>query len=100
MGFNLKEPNYILSSELKVKGKGTTRLINILKEVGATEYISGLAAGNYLEEDKFTDIKLSWFNYKHPTYPNMTVPYLSCVDLLFNAGDNSKDYIRGMNDSK
>tara|TARA_Y100000310_G_scaffold23392_1_gene22386 strand:- start:15026 stop:15706 length:681 start_codon:yes stop_codon:yes gene_type:complete len=98
-GFNLKIPKFAKSSEFKTEGAKTDRIITLLKEVGATEYLSSVGARGYIEESKFREagIKLRWFDYKHPVYPQRGefVPYLSSLDLLFNTGDDSVKYIRG-----
>jgi len=38
--------------------KGTDRLVDLCNNYGATEYISGVSGANYLELDKFKDIKV------------------------------------------
>jgi len=95
----IKLPEFLKSSNLHAKGTKTDRVINILKEVGATEYVSGQAAKAYIERDKFKDIKLTWFDWKHPVYPQRGafVGYLSAIDLLFNTGEEAIKYIRGNN---
>lgn len=98
-GFNLNEPRYIQSSEMGLEGDKTDRLINLLTQIGATEYVSGVGAKAYIEEDKFkkAGIKLTWFNYKHPIYSQLYgefVPYMSAIDLLMNEGDNSAKILR------
>ena len=95
----LNDIKFILSSELKVEGKKTDRLINILNKIGADEYISGPAAKAYIEPIKFkrTGIILYWYEFNHPTYPQPYgdfVPYMSVIDLLFNTGKNAINYIR------
>ena len=95
----LKDTKFILSSELKVEGKKTDRLINILNKIGADEYISGPAAKTYVEANKFKreGITLYWYEFNHPTYPQLYgdfVPYMSVIDLLFNTGKNAINYIR------
>jgi len=85
---------YDLSEERK-----TDRLVDICQQASATEYISGPLAKDYIAEDKFknADIKLTWMNYDgYPDYPQLHgdfVSKLSIVDLLFNCGKNSVDYI-------
>jgi len=74
-------------------------LISLLKNVGTTEYISGQAAKKYIEPEKFekAGIKLTWFEYNHPIYPQIRgefVPYLSAIDLLMNTGEKAIEYIR------
>ncbi len=90
---------FILSSELKTKGSKTDRLLEILKHLGAHEYISGPAAKEYIEIDKFkaSRIKLYWFEFNHPRYPQLYgefLPYLSILDLIFNTGKDAINYIR------
>ncbi len=90
---------FIVSSELNVEGVKTERLLNMLKKVGAGEYISGPGAKDYIEVDGFKEnnIKLYWYEYQHPVYPQKRgefIPYLSVIDLLFNTGDEAIRYIR------
>ena len=95
---NIKMPRIVISSEIKTEGHKTDRLIPILKELGTDIYISGVAAKNYLEVKKLNDIgiEVKWFEYAHPVYPQrgQFIPYLSALDLLFNVGNASIDYIR------
>ena len=90
---------FIFSSSLKVEGKKTDRLINILKKIGADEYISGPEAKVYIEPEKLkkAGIKLYWFEFNHLVYPQLYgdfIPYLSVIDLLFNVGGKSLEVIR------
>ena len=93
------ETKFILSSELKVEGEKTDRLINILNKIGAKEYISGPAAKTYVEANKFKKerITLYWYEFNHPAYTQLYgdfIPYMSVIDLLFNTGENAISYIR------
>ena len=56
---NINKP-LIYSSNLSISTKGTQRLVDICKEIGATEYISGLGGKSYLEEELF-DCKITYF---------------------------------------
>ena len=56
---NIDKP-LIYSSSLSISTKGTQRLVDICKEIGATEYISGLGGKTYLEEELF-DCKITYF---------------------------------------
>ena len=93
------DTKFMFSSELNAEGTKTERLVNILKEIGADEYISGPAAKSYIEIEKLKNegIALYWYEFNHPTYPQMYgdfIPYLSVIDLLFNVGAGSLDVIR------
>src|SRR3954468_1690182 len=43
---------FLRSSDLDASGRGTDRLLDILRNVGATHYLSGPSAKNYLDEEK------------------------------------------------
>jgi hypothetical protein len=86
------------SSELNVSGFKTDRLIEILKKVGATHYISGPSAKDYIEEDKFKEagISLEYMNYNYPEYPQLYPPFdpqVSILDLLFMTGSDAIKFI-------
>lgn len=89
-----------LSSELSSKGTKTDRIIDILAQVDADEYITQQGTKDYLDLEKFKEnnIKLQWFNFEHPVYSQLHgdfVPYMSVIDMLFNCGGkNSISMIR------
>ena len=84
---------------LLVEGK-TERLADLCAKAGGTEYISGPAAKDYIEEHFFTerDIKLNWFDYTgYPEYPQRWTNFVhgvSILDLLFNCGKYAPQYMR------
>jgi len=87
------------SSELGEAGNKTERLISICKQLGATQYLSGDSARNYISEKDFSDqgIELEYQKYQHPEYPQRYegfVPFLSTIDLLFNCGDKSMEFLK------
>jgi hypothetical protein len=87
------------SSELGQSGNKTERLISICKQIGATQYLSGESAKNYISEKDFFDqgIELEYQEYQHPEYPQRYegfVPFLSTIDLLFNCGDKSLEFLK------
>jgi hypothetical protein len=87
----------IRSSELKVEGEDTTRLLNICKILGADTYLSGAyAARVYLEPKLFEEagIKIVYQEWHCPAYTQQFnhlgfIPDLAIVDLLFNEGGRS-----------
>uniref|UniRef100_UPI0040474083 WbqC family protein n=1 Tax=Polynucleobacter sp. TaxID=2029855 RepID=UPI0040474083 len=82
-----------------IDGK-TERLIDLCKQAGGTEYISGPSAKGYLEERIFTDmgITLTWFDYAgYPEYPQLWGEFthgVTVLDLLFNCGKGAHRYMR------
>lgn len=82
------------SSRLGAEGSKTDRLIWILKKVGATHYISGPSAAEYIEREKFEEagISLEFMVYDYPEYPQLHgnfQPQVSVLDLLFNVGPDA-----------
>jgi hypothetical protein len=90
---------FIRSSDLKVEGQKTDRLIAILEKLGADHYISGPSARDYIEPQKFAaaGIQLTYMHYNYPEYPQLYPPYdprLSILDLLFMTGREALSYIQ------
>lgn len=83
---------FVNSGDYELKGDRVERLINLLKDIGATEYISGPAAKDYLngQEHYFSEngIQLTYKNYGgYPEYEQLVKPfenYVSIVDLIAN----------------
>jgi hypothetical protein len=78
----------------------TERLADLCVQAGGTEYISGPAAKDYLEEQVFDamGIKLTWFDYAdYPPYPQCYGEFthgVTILDLLFNCGEDAHRYMR------
>ncbi|MEW6065190.1 hypothetical protein P378_10915 [Desulforamulus profundi] len=89
----------VLSSEISgITGSKGTRIINICKYFNADIYLSGTGARAYNDEMDFerNNIRLVYQEFEHPVYPQLWgnfIPGLSAVDLIFNCGPQSKDYL-------
>ena len=75
-----------------VDGK-SERLLDLCRQVGADEYLSGPAARDYLDEGLFAraGVRVSWMDYHgYPEYRQLHAPpfvhEVSIVDLLCNEG--------------
>lgn len=84
-----------------VSSKGD-RVLELLKKIGAKEYISGPAAMDYLDPEIFKqqNIVLSWMDFDcYPSYPQFnqttarTNHKVSVIDLLFNTGKDATNYM-------
>lgn len=88
------------SSDYGLADGKTERLADLCIQAGGTEYISGPAAKDYIDEKIFSDlgIKLTWFEYAgYPNYPQLWGEFVhgvSILDLLFNCGKESPRYMR------
>lgn len=82
-----------------IEGK-TERLADLCTQAGASEYISGPAAKDYIDESVFADrgIKMTWFDYSgFPEYPQLWGEFkhtVTVLDMLFNCGRESRRYMR------
>ena len=68
-----------------------TRIINLCKSVGATEYLSGVGARVYNDDEMYrqASIKLTYQNFKISEYKQLGQEFLnglSILDMLFNIG--------------
>lgn len=99
--FNIKIER-LYASKLNPEGSKNELLIDIVKKVQATTYLSGIGAKSYIEIDKFktAGIDVVYQNFVHPAYPQLHgdfIPYLSAIDLLFNCGiEESRKIIRSI----
>ena len=81
----------ILASSLEPQGKNNTMIIDIMKKLGYSRYLSGVGARDYFVPELYEQagIEVIWQDFKHPVYPQQYdgfIPYLSSIDLLFNCG--------------
>jgi len=84
--------------DIETDANPTQRLIDICESVGATNYIIGTRAKDYMEEWRWkkTDVDLEYFEPEYPPYPQLWGEFLdncAIIDLLFNCGDKSSIYI-------
>jgi len=82
-----------------VEGK-TERLVDLCRQAGATEYVSGPTAKGYIDEEPFEDagIAVHYMDYSgYPEYDQLYPPFehhVSIVDLIFNAGPDAPKYMK------
>ncbi len=92
------------SREFGASGTKLDRLLDLVKRAGATSYISGPSARDYIDPLVFADagIELSYKSYGgYPEYPQLHPPFehaVSVLDLLFNAGPEAPRFIWGWRD--
>ncbi|MGS1110738.1 WbqC family protein [Achromobacter anxifer] len=88
------------SSDFEHTPGKTGRLVGLCRQAGAQRYISGPAAKAYLDESEFSavGIRVEWFDYAgYPEYPQLWGEFehaVSVLDLLFNCGAGSPQYMR------
>ncbi len=89
---------FVNSVDLNTEGKKDDKIMEICKKLGATDYLSGPAAKDYISEEKFKDagIGLEYIVYDYPEYDQLHGDfnhYVTVLDLIFNCGKESPKYI-------
>ena len=88
------------SRDYEPQGSKTERLLDICRKSGATTYVSGPAAKEYLEEGAFAahGIEVEWFEYgPYPEYEQPHPPFepqVSILDTLLCTGAAAAQYLR------
>lgn len=95
---------FIDSKDMDLTGDRVERLINILRQLHASEYISGPLAWQYLQGSEHlfeeNNIRLTLKDYSdYPPYNQMSEPFeqhVSIIDLIMNVGfEQAPRYIWG-----
>jgi hypothetical protein len=89
----------ILSSELNLQGSKTERLIEMMKKLNATNYLSGPNADAYLDKEAFrrNNICLEYKTYDYMPYPQLWGDFIgevTVLDLIANCGPSAKYQIK------
>jgi hypothetical protein len=88
------------SSEFELAEEKNQRLVNICKDLEATDYFSGPAAKAYMDIDKFTHEKINVHYFDYSGYPEYNQLYkefehgVSIIDLILNEGYNSINFLK------
>jgi hypothetical protein len=94
---DIKTP-IVMSSTYPVEGVRSERLVRLLTKLGASTYLSGPTAAEYLDEDLFRDrgIRLEYKSYVYPPYPQLWGPFesgVSVLDLIANVGRQARSFM-------
>lgn len=89
---------FVRASTLSSAGTKTDHLLDICRKLGATHYISGPAAKDYLDEELMRDhgISVEYMRYDYGEYAQFYgafEPAVSVLDLLFMTGPDAGRYI-------
>ncbi|MBL8362807.1 MAG: WbqC family protein [Rubrivivax sp.] len=89
------------SRAYRTQGAKLDKLLDLLGQSGATHYLSGPAARDYIDPARFSaaGIALEWKSYAgYPEYPQRHGAFVhgvSILDLIFNVGPEAPRYIWG-----
>lgn len=90
----------VYASDYHFRGVKSGLVLDMCKQLGATEYWFGAQGRDYADVEAFeaAGVKPHFQNYRHPTYPQLHgefVSHLAFIDLLFNCGPESLAVIKG-----
>lgn len=89
----------VRASELAVETTGSQRILDLVRRVGGSHYVTAHGAANYLAHEAFerAGISVSYVAYSKTPWPQLHgpfTPFVSILDLVANAGDQARDAIR------
>jgi hypothetical protein len=88
------------SWDYALEGERSARLASLCAQAGASEYVSGPAARDYLDFEPFRrrGIQVTWFDYSgYPEYPQLWGTFqhgVTILDMLFNCGGEAGRYMK------
>ncbi len=89
----------VSSSDYPSASRSTQRVLELVRAVGGTGYLSGPAGKAYLDVERFAaeGIALAWKDYSgYPEYPQFFPPFehaVSIVDLVAHTGPHAARYV-------
>lgn len=83
----------IFSSNLKVETKKEKKIDDICNIIGCKQYISTIGSKNYLENLKNTNYQIKYFKIKNLNFNGKIDDGLCLLDVLFNIGKATSDYL-------
>ena len=90
----------VWSSEYRLVEGKTERLIDLCRQAGGNEYLSGPTARGYIDEELFRSegIALRYMDYSgYSEYEQLYPPFepkVSIIDLIFNEGPGARKYLK------
>ncbi len=90
------------STDYAASGERTARLVSLCQATGASRYLSGPTAREYLDEAAFAEagIVLEYADYTgYPEYEQLYPPFehaVTILDLIFHVGSEAPHYLKSL----
>jgi hypothetical protein len=97
---DLQRPDrWIKASDLRLPGRSTSRVIDIVKRFGGTRYVTAHGAAGYLDHEglEAAGIEVDYMDYSLTSYAQLHgtfTPYVSVLDLIANTGADAGGHVR------
>ena len=84
--------------ELGIAGSGSPRVLDIVRAVGGTIYVTGHGARNYLDHEAFgqAGVQVEYMRYDRQPYPQSWghfTPYVTGLDLVAHMGQQGRELL-------
>jgi len=92
-------PRTHISSEMRLPGAGSKRVLTVCRALGASTYITGHGGLRYLDHESFeaAGIAVEYVQYDLAPYPQLHgsfQPYVTVLDLMANTGEEAATHVR------
>jgi hypothetical protein len=89
------------ASATNIGGTGTERVLAVCRSLGATGYVTGHGALDYLEHEAFdaAGIAVEYMDYDLSPYPQLHgvfEPYVTALDVLANTGPDALAHVNAV----
>jgi hypothetical protein len=96
---------FVLASDYHMTSTSSLRLVELAAAVGATCYLTGTGARDYLDEALFEpyNITVDWQQFNHPVYRQLHgdfIPGLSVLDFAMNCGPHPGTFLQSNDENK
>ena len=94
----IQRTKFVDIADLAIEGSSTQRVLDVVKALGGTRYITGHGARHYLSHSLFErqHIEVAYMDYRCKTYPQSHgtfTPYVSALDLIAHTGPAGIDFL-------
>ena len=90
--------HFVDVAALDVPGESSQRVLDIVRKLDGTHYVTGHGARSYLAHEIFEDagVRVEYINYEKRAYPQLHgafTPFVSILDLIANLGKAGADVL-------
>jgi len=93
-----RSTRFVDVQSLRIGGAGSRRVLDVVRRLGGSVYVTGHGAARYLEHELFESeqVQVAYMNYRREPYPQLHgafTPYVSSLDLVANCGRDGLRHI-------
>jgi hypothetical protein len=90
---------WVRTGDLDLPGRSSSRVLDIVRRLGGTRYVTAHGAADYLDHEAFeaAGVSVDYVDYSLTPYPQLHgdfTPYVSVLDLVANLGADAASRLR------